>query len=55
MPPGSGAFCEAIGVIRALWTPGSGARITGDHYSLHGAKPGPFPVHDVGIWVGAYK
>jgi len=49
------ALREAIGVIRALWTPGRGARITGDHYSLHGAKPGPFPVHDVGIWVGAYK
>jgi len=49
------ALREAIGVIRALWTPGRGARRTGDHYSLHGAKPGPFPVHDIGIWVGAYK
>ncbi len=49
------ALREAIGVIRALWTPGRGARLTGDHYSLHGAKPGPFPVHDIGIWVGAYK
>jgi alkanesulfonate monooxygenase SsuD/methylene tetrahydromethanopterin reductase-like flavin-dependent oxidoreductase (luciferase family) len=49
------ALREAIGVIRALWTPGRGARLTGDHYSLHGAKPGPFPVHDIGIWVGSYK
>jgi alkanesulfonate monooxygenase SsuD/methylene tetrahydromethanopterin reductase-like flavin-dependent oxidoreductase (luciferase family) len=49
------ALREAIGVIRALWTPGPGARLTGDHYSLRGAKPGPFPVHDVGIWVGSYK
>ena len=49
------ALREAIGVIRALWTPGRGARLTGDHYWLHGAKPGPFPVHDIGIWVGAYK
>ena len=49
------ALREAIGVIRALWTPGRGARLTGEHYSLHGAKPGPFPVHDVGIWVGSYK
>jgi alkanesulfonate monooxygenase SsuD/methylene tetrahydromethanopterin reductase-like flavin-dependent oxidoreductase (luciferase family) len=49
------ALREAIGVIRALWTPGRGARLAGDHYSLHGAKPGPFPVHDVGIWVGSYK
>jgi alkanesulfonate monooxygenase SsuD/methylene tetrahydromethanopterin reductase-like flavin-dependent oxidoreductase (luciferase family) len=49
------ALREAIGVIRALWTPGHGVRLTGDHYSLHGAKPGPFPVHDIGIWVGSYK
>ena len=49
------ALREAIGVIRALWTPGRGALLTGDHYSLRGAKPGPFPVHDIGIWVGSYK
>ncbi|MDX6343898.1 MAG: hypothetical protein QOH87_4036, partial [Trebonia sp.] len=49
------ALREAIGVIRALWTPGHGARLAGDHYSLHGAKPGPFPAHDIGIWVGSYK
>jgi len=49
------ALREAIGVIRALWTPGRAARLTGAHYSLAGAKPGPFPVHDVGIWVGSYK
>jgi hypothetical protein len=49
------ALREAIGVIRALWTPGRGARLDGKHYSLHGAKPGPFPVHDAGIWVGSYK
>jgi alkanesulfonate monooxygenase SsuD/methylene tetrahydromethanopterin reductase-like flavin-dependent oxidoreductase (luciferase family) len=49
------ALREAVGVISALWTPGRGARLAGDHYSLHGAKPGPFPVHDVGIWVGSYK
>ena len=49
------ALREAIAVIRALWTPGRGARLAGEHYSLAGAKPGPFPVHDVGIWVGGYK
>ena len=49
------ALREAIGVIRALWTPGRGARLAGDHYSLDGAKPGPFPLHDIGIWVGSYK
>lgn len=49
------ALGEAIAVIRALWTPGRGARIEGEFYSLDGARPGPFPVHDVGIWLGAYK
>src|SRR5215469_12916528 len=49
------ALREAIAVIRALWTPGRGARVDGEYYSLAGAKPGPFPVHDLGIWVGAYK
>jgi alkanesulfonate monooxygenase SsuD/methylene tetrahydromethanopterin reductase-like flavin-dependent oxidoreductase (luciferase family) len=49
------ALREAIGVVRALWTPGRGARLEGEYYSLHGAKPGPLPVHDVGIWVGSYK
>ena len=49
------ALREAIGVIRALWTPGRAASVDGEHYALHGAKPGPFPVHDAGIWVGSYK
>jgi alkanesulfonate monooxygenase SsuD/methylene tetrahydromethanopterin reductase-like flavin-dependent oxidoreductase (luciferase family) len=54
------ALREAIEVIRALWaqghgTPGRGARVNGEYYELRGAKPGPFPVHDVGIWVGSYK
>jgi hypothetical protein len=54
---------EAIGVIRALWTsdrrpdrtPGRGVRLDGEHYRLAGAHPGPFPVHDIGIWVGALR
>jgi alkanesulfonate monooxygenase SsuD/methylene tetrahydromethanopterin reductase-like flavin-dependent oxidoreductase (luciferase family) len=49
------ALEEAVQVIRALWTPGHGVRLDGEHYGLHGAKPGPFPVHDIGIWLGAYK
>ncbi|ANZ38084.1 5,10-methylene tetrahydromethanopterin reductase [Lentzea guizhouensis] len=49
------ALDEAIDVIRALWTPGRGLRLHGKHYSLNGARPGPFPAHDIGIWLGAYK
>ncbi|MEU0882017.1 LLM class flavin-dependent oxidoreductase [Lentzea sp. NPDC005914] len=49
------ALEEAITVIRTLWTPGRGIRVRGKHYSLDGARPGPFPAHDIGIWIGAYK
>ena len=51
----STALEEAIAVIRALWTRTAPAqRIEGKHYRLAGAKPGPFPVHPIGIWLGAY-
>lgn len=49
------ALEEAITVLRALWTPGRGARFQGEHYELRGAKPGPFPAHPIGLWIGAYK
>lgn len=49
------ALEEAIQIIRALWTPGRGVRLDGRHYQLRGAKPGPFPVHDIEIWLGSYK
>lgn len=49
------ALDEAISVIRALWTPGRTPRLDGTHHRLDGAKSGPFPVHDLGIYVGAYK
>ncbi|WBB80506.1 LLM class flavin-dependent oxidoreductase [Micromonospora sp. WMMD882] len=50
------ALDEAIRVIRAIWgRSGRGARVEGDHYRVTGAKVGPLPAHDIGIWVGAYK
>jgi alkanesulfonate monooxygenase SsuD/methylene tetrahydromethanopterin reductase-like flavin-dependent oxidoreductase (luciferase family) len=51
------ALEEAIDVIRALWDvdqPGA-AHVEGSHHSLDGAARGPAPLHDIGIWVGAYK
>src|SRR4029450_7059984 len=59
--PGRGkavaALEEAITVIRELWAAGErgGVRFDGTHYRVNGAKRGPAPAHDVGIWVGAYK
>ncbi|MEU8060688.1 LLM class flavin-dependent oxidoreductase [Microbispora bryophytorum] len=50
------ALEEAIAVLRALWTPGDeGVRLDGRHYWLEGARPGPFPPHPIGLWLGAYK
>jgi alkanesulfonate monooxygenase SsuD/methylene tetrahydromethanopterin reductase-like flavin-dependent oxidoreductase (luciferase family) len=51
------ALEEGIHVIRELWDAGKrgGARFEGKHYRLAGALSGPAPVHDISIWVGAYK
>lgn len=51
------ALTEAIEVIRAIWAADerSGVRVDGEHYRVVGAKRGPKPAHDVGIWLGAYK
>ncbi len=51
------ALEEAIQIIREIWAtdkPG-GVRINGTYYQVKGTKRGPKPVHDIGIWVGAYK
>lgn len=51
------ALEEAITIMRQIWAtdePG-GVRVNGDHYQVKGAKRGPAPAHDIGIWIGAYK
>jgi alkanesulfonate monooxygenase SsuD/methylene tetrahydromethanopterin reductase-like flavin-dependent oxidoreductase (luciferase family) len=51
------ALEEAIHVIRDLWDTGEQGGVTfeGKHYRLADASRGPAPVHDIGIWVGAFK
>lgn len=50
------ALAEGIEVIRAVWdTSQRSIRHDGTHYRVKGAHPGPAPVHDVEIWLGAYK
>lgn len=49
------ALEEAYQVIRALWTPGPPVTFDGEHYRLENAVPGPFPVHGIKIWNGAYQ
>src|SRR5436305_3787134 len=49
------ALEEAIQVIRLLWSGERSVTFRGKHYGIAGARPGPRPAHDVGIWLGAYK
>src|SRR5215217_4815977 len=51
------ALEEAIDVIRQTWDAGArgGVRVDGEFHRVVGAKRGPAPAHDVGIWLGAYK
>jgi alkanesulfonate monooxygenase SsuD/methylene tetrahydromethanopterin reductase-like flavin-dependent oxidoreductase (luciferase family) len=51
------ALEEAIQIIRGIWAvdePGR-LKVDGQFYTVDGAKRGPAPAHDIGIWVGAYK
>ena len=45
---------EAIQVLRMVWSDERSLRFDGEIYALKGMRPGPKPVHDIGIWVGAY-
>jgi len=50
------ALEEAITII-AIWATDErgGVRVNGTYYQVKGAKRGPAPAHDIGIWIGAYK
>jgi alkanesulfonate monooxygenase SsuD/methylene tetrahydromethanopterin reductase-like flavin-dependent oxidoreductase (luciferase family) len=48
------ALEEAIAVIRLVWSGERSVSFEGEHYRLHGVKPGPQPAHPIGIWLGAY-
>lgn len=51
------ALDEAIKIIREIWATDErgGVRVNGAYYQINGAKRGPAPAHDIGIWIGAYK
>jgi alkanesulfonate monooxygenase SsuD/methylene tetrahydromethanopterin reductase-like flavin-dependent oxidoreductase (luciferase family) len=53
---GVSALEEGIAVIRAMWDVSArSVRLEGRYYHVAGAHPGPAPLHDVEIWLGAYK
>src|SRR6202035_1523225 len=49
------ALEEAIDVIRLMWSDERSVSFDGAYYKLDGARPGPAPVHPIGIWLGAFK
>jgi alkanesulfonate monooxygenase SsuD/methylene tetrahydromethanopterin reductase-like flavin-dependent oxidoreductase (luciferase family) len=51
------ALDEAIRIMRGIWAADErgGVRVDGEFYRVQGAKRGPAPAHDIGIWIGAYK
>ena len=49
------ALEEAVAILRASWSGAPGLRFEGRHYRLDGARPGPGPAHEIGIWLGAAK
>lgn len=51
------ALREGIEVIRDLWDTETrgGVHYRGEFHTVDGAKRGPAPAHDIGVWIGAYK
>jgi alkanesulfonate monooxygenase SsuD/methylene tetrahydromethanopterin reductase-like flavin-dependent oxidoreductase (luciferase family) len=51
------ALGEAIEIIRGVWDTDDTSllRVDGTYHRVEGAKRGPAPAHDMGIWLGAYK
>lgn len=49
------ALEEAIQIIRGIWAADERTplRVDGTYYGAAGAKRGPAPAHDIGIWIGA--
>lgn len=50
-------LAEAIRIIRGIWAVSERTplRVDGTVHQVSGAKRGPAPAHDVGIWLGAYR
>jgi alkanesulfonate monooxygenase SsuD/methylene tetrahydromethanopterin reductase-like flavin-dependent oxidoreductase (luciferase family) len=48
------ALEEALPILRGFLSGERSLRFEGEHYQVRGARPGPAPLHRIGIWLGAY-
>src|SRR5688572_1209719 len=46
---------EGLQILRAYLSGQESVSFDGEIYKVDGAKPGPPPAHELGIWLGAYK
>jgi alkanesulfonate monooxygenase SsuD/methylene tetrahydromethanopterin reductase-like flavin-dependent oxidoreductase (luciferase family) len=46
------AMREGIEIMRAYWSGATSIRHIGEHYHVVGARPGPKPAHEIGLWLG---
>jgi alkanesulfonate monooxygenase SsuD/methylene tetrahydromethanopterin reductase-like flavin-dependent oxidoreductase (luciferase family) len=53
-PESVDALEEAIAILHMCWSGERSVSFDGRHYRMRGAKFGPPPAHDIGIWLGAY-
>ena len=49
------ALEEAVAILRASWGDARAVHFDGRHYRVDGARLGPKPAHEIGIWLGAAK
>jgi alkanesulfonate monooxygenase SsuD/methylene tetrahydromethanopterin reductase-like flavin-dependent oxidoreductase (luciferase family) len=49
------ALEEAMRIMRPFLDMEQSVRLEGRHYRAAGAKPGPPPLHRIGLWLGAYR
>jgi len=49
------ALEEAIDVLRLMWSDQRSVSYDGAYYQLTDARPGPQPLHPIGIWLGAFR
>lgn len=48
------ALEEAVQIIHAFWSSNRSPRFEGKYHTVKGSRPGPYPAHPIGLWLGFY-